>query len=268
MYIIKNLINTVTYPFRSKLKFSRPIEKINNENKEGILPSKEASKEEESLIKKYKLSSFRDNSSVVHYKENMYTLKLLEDTFKDVDFDWSKKDLNILDIGSKNFSYAVSLHAFFTQFHQKSSKNRTIHLDGVEIDPYRIMADLHSRYDYAQYYIRNLANTRYLPMNFLDLKEKRYDCITWFLPFVAKEPLISWGLPLKFYLPKRLAEHAYEILNHQGIIIIVNQTEREKNIQLKILHDLGLNYIEKKNPYTNVFSPYQFNRQITLIKKD
>ena len=268
MYILKNLINTITYPIRNKIKFSRPIKKLKNEQKEGIFPKHKAPQEESKLLKTYNLLHFKEDSSIIHYKENMYTLKLLEDTFLNTDFKWNKETLKVLDIGSKNFSYAVSMHAFFSKFHQNSSKNRTIYLDGIEIDPYKIMTDLHSRYDYAQYYIKDLSNTRYITGNLLDIKENQYDCITWFLPFISKEPLINWGLPLNLYQPQHMIEHAYAILNHQGIIIIVNQTDNEKNIQLKILHDLGLNYIEKEDSYTNVFSPYQFNRHITLIKKD
>ncbi|MEW5822684.1 MAG: hypothetical protein AB1782_20995 [Cyanobacteriota bacterium] len=266
-YILKNLINIFTYPIRNTIRFSRPIKTIINEDKINIFSNEEEIKEEQRLINYYQMESFKNNSSLIHYKENLYSLKLLEDNLKNVSFNWDIERLKILDIGSKNFSYAISLNNFFSLFHPSYKTNRIIYLDGIEIDPYRIMVDLHSRYDYAMYYIKDLQNTKYITSNLLDFKENQYDIITWFLPFIVKEPLLNWGLPLKYFEPENMLKHAYNLLKSQGIILVVNQSEIEFKIQLQIIKGLGLNYIEIEKPYSNYFSPFKHERYITVVKK-
>lgn len=61
--------------------------------------------------------------------------------------------------------------------------------------------------------------------------------------------------------------HAYKLLNHRGIILLVNQGETEKQAQINIIKELNLNYSELKEPYTNSFSPFKLERYITIITK-
>ena len=264
-YSIKNLINSFTYPLRNRIRFSRPIKSLPVEDKTGIFSGDEATIEEKNLIDRYNLADFKNNSSIILYKENLYIIKLLEDNLKDIVFNWDAEILNILDVGSKNFSYASGLYNFFSQF--KTNHRRTIYLDGIEIDPYRIMINLHSRYDYAMAHIKNLDNTRYITKNFLQWQNNQYDIITWFLPFIIKKPLINWGLPLKYFKPEAMLKHAYNILKQEGIILIVNQSEIETEAQSKIIDNLGLNYTQIAEPYTNFFSPFRHSRYITIVKK-
>jgi hypothetical protein len=129
------------------------------------------------------------------------------------------------------------------------------------------MADLHSRYDYAIYHIRNLKNTRYIPGDLLKFHENKYDLITWFLPFITETPLLKWGLPLQYLQPEAMINHAYNLLNSRGIILIINQFESEREKQLEILKNLGINQLVEESPYSNIFSPFQLKRYITIIKK-
>lgn len=264
----KNLLNSIFFPLRNNIAFSRPISHIPNEEKTNIFSEKNTVREEQLLIKNFHLSEFRNTSKITHYKENLYYLKLLIDTFNNIEYDWKKGTLNILDIGSKNFSYATALQHFFSYFNNKTDHARNIYLDGIEIDPYRIMINLHSRYDYANYYIKNLKNTRYLTCDFMKLEDKEYDLITWFLPFVLEDALIHWGLPEKFLKPEMMLNHAYKNLKHGGIILIINQSESEKAKQIEIINKQGLKYQEIKEPYENCFSPFQYKRLITIITKD
>lgn len=200
--MIKNIINNITYPLRTKLALSRPIKKIANEEKNNLFKTTKTLQEEKRLLSEYNLQDLQDNSSIVHYKENLYTLKLLEDSIKNIPLNQETNTLKILDIGSKNFSYAPAIYNFFKYFKCTNKTKRDILLNGIEIDPYRLLFDLHSRYDYAQYYIQNLNNTKYITGNLLNHEEKGYDIITWFLPFIIKDPLISWGLPARYFKPK------------------------------------------------------------------
>lgn len=261
---IKNIINNITYPLRMRLALSRPIKNIDNEKKSDLFNSQKDVKEEKRLLSKYHLEHLQENSSIVHYKENLYILKLLEDILTDINVDTKKDPLEILDIGSKNFSYAPAIHHYFKHFNATQIQ---VKLDGIEIDPYRVLADLHSRHDYAQYYIRNLPQTEYIAGNLLDHTKNNYDIITWFLPFIIEEPLINWGLPIKYFRPKEMLKHAYKILRHRGIILLVNQGETEKEAQIKLIKELNLPYVEFEESYTNSFSPYKIKRYITIITK-
>ncbi|MGD9579810.1 MAG: hypothetical protein AB7V50_00415 [Vampirovibrionia bacterium] len=264
-----NIFNTITYQLRNKIAFSRPIKNIINEDKKNIFSSEDVIQEEKRILNNYNLDFFHENSSIIHYKENLYTLKLLEETFNSINLNafTDKKNLKILDIGSKNFSYAPAIHHFFNNKPINESLKNNIELTGIEIDPYRILSDLHSRYDYAMYYTQKLSKTNYITGDVLSLTEAKYDIITWFLPFIVKDPLIKWGLPLKYFKPKTMLNHAYKILNHRGIILLVNQGEAEKKAQVELIKELNLNYTSIEEAYTNCFSPYKLKRYITVITK-
>ena len=73
---------------------------------------------------------------------------------------------------------------------------------------------------------------------------KKYDYIIWFLPFVIKEPHLYWGLPKKYFYPKKLLKHAYNLLNHNGQMLIINQGESEAETQKALLKELNLKYKE------------------------
>lgn len=267
LYFIKEILNNIFFPLRCKIGISRPIKTITNEDKTGIFTSDKEIEEEEKILRSYNFYNFREKSRKITYKENLYCLKLLEDHLESIDFKWEKENLKVLDIGSRNFSYAPALHNFFSYYKWQDATTRGVMLDGIEIDPYRLMVDLHSRLDYAHYYIKTLVNTRYITGDLLNHKEEDYDIILLILPFIHKKPLLNWGLPSKHLRPKQILKHAYQILNTGGIIILVNQLKIEKDAQQKIIEDLGLNYKEFKDPYTNLFSPFSCERYITIINK-
>ena len=81
---IKNILNNITYPLRMRLALSRPIKNIDNEKKANLFNSQEDANEGKRLLSKYHLEHLQENSSIVHYKENLYTLKLLEDILTDI----------------------------------------------------------------------------------------------------------------------------------------------------------------------------------------
>jgi len=165
--------------------------------------------------------------------ENLYTKDILNQFLDKT----SQEKVQVLDIGCKNWFYAKGEYDFFKSF----SKN--VYLDGVELDAYRLYSDFYSRFEVAKYYIKGLENTNYIVGNLLDLN-KKYDYIIWFLPFVIKEPHLYWGLPKKYFYPKKLLKHAYNLLNHNGQMLIINQGESEAETQKALLKELNLKYKE------------------------
>lgn len=124
--------------------------------------------------------------------------------------------LAILDVGSKNFYYASTLHHFF-----KPAK-----LTGLEIDAYRIYRDWQTRLSYARYYIRDLPEVSYEVGDFMDWSGE-VNVVLFFFPFVVPDPLVNWGLPLTLFKPKELFVKASRVLKPKGYLFMVNHGEEE-----------------------------------------
>jgi len=223
--MLQDFKNTIDFFIRNKTKFSRKnfIEK----NPE--------------LIKR-------------NEKENLYTKDILNQFFKKQE----KKNLKILDIGSKNWFYAKGEYDFFNDF----CKNFELH--GVEIDAYRLYSNFYNRLEVAKFHTKNLKNTKYFPDNLLNIKEN-YDYIIWFLPFISIKPHVLWGLPKKIFKPEKMFLHAYQLLNKNGQMLIINQGEKEAEIQKELLKKLNIPYQYLGEIKSNFFE-YQNKRFGYLIE--
>ena len=123
--------------------------------------------------------------------ENLYTKAVLEQAF-------SKQNgsLKVLDIGCKNWFYAKGEFDFLKKRYAKFS------MDGVELDAYRLYSNFYSRLEVAKYYTKELENTNYIVANLLEL-DKKYDYITWFLPFVVIQPHVFGGFRKNIFIPPK-----------------------------------------------------------------
>ncbi len=177
--------------------------------------------------------SRKNYSGNANNPESEYLFEILTNYFP-IDF---QENISVLDIGSKNWAYVKGEYDFF-----KNYSNQLI-LDGVELDAYRLNSNFYSRYEIAQFYIMNLQEVNheinYYADNLLNIN-KKYDYIIWLLPFITIYPLQKWGLPKKYFMPEKLLEHAYKLLNKQ--MLIINQIESEMNIQKELLDKLNFKY--------------------------
>lgn len=295
--LIKSFYNELDFFFRRNIRFTRKYSG-KNEPKESLFghlsgENKKIAEEKEKLyLEKYHLQGLKDNSTCRNYLENLAVIELLESCFlspppypppqgggrdsqrgglcpppevspklqqyESTYYD-KKNPLKILDIGSKNWFYASGEWSFF----KYGGEEREIFLDGIEIDAFRVYSDFHTRYDYAQFYIKNLPNTSYLAKDFLKHQEK-YDFIIWFFPFVTEFPLLEWGLPLSKFKPAEMLKHASECLNKNGKILIVNQDEAEYEIQEELIRNLNLSY-EKMGEFKNSFVEFERKRYVTIV---
>ena len=122
----------------------------------------------------------------------------------------------VVDVGCANFWYAASLHAFF----------RPERLHGVEIDGYRRYRDGHTRHDYAQGHVRDLAGATFTVADVADL-ELPADVISAWFPFVTAGPLLAWRLPLSVLRPPALFASIRRNLRPGGRFLMVNQGAAE-----------------------------------------
>lgn len=187
--------------------------------------------------------------------ENLYTEELLSRFFSNLD----KDGVSLLDIGCKNWFYAKGEFDFLRKRYAKFT------MDGVELDAYRLYSNFYSRLEVAKYYTKELENTNYIVANLLEL-DKKYDYITWFLPFVVIQPHVFWGLPKKYFYPPKMLAHAYSLLNKNGEMLIINQTELEANVQRELLEELKIPY-EFLGEIKSEYFQYSYPRYGFLIKK-
>ena len=186
-------------------------------------------------------------------QENNYIYDILNQCFEKKHLE----DVKILDIGSKNFFYAAGLHRYFSEYCQNFV------IDGIEIDAHRLYANFYSRYEVAKYYIKNFNNINYITGNVLDLN-KKYDYITWFLPFVLEYPHIKWGLPKRYFYPEKVLSHVLRLLKDNGQLLIINQGENEANAQEELLNKLRVSY-KKLGLIKNEKFKYKNERYVFLI---
>ena len=187
--------------------------------------------------------------------ENLYAEDLLSCFFSNLD----KNGVSLLDIGCKNWFYAKGEFDFLKKRYAKFT------MDGVELDAYRFYSNFYSRLEVAKYYTKGLENTNYIVANLLEL-DKKYDYITWFLPFVVIQPHVFWGLPKKYFYPPKMLAHAYSLLNKNGEMLIINQTELEANVQRELLEELKIPY-EFLGEIKSEYFQYSYPRYGFLIKK-
>ena len=205
------------------------------------------------LKEKYDLSRLYKYNDI-NFLTNLYFL----DIFDKYIFP-EKKNTSVLDIGSKNWNYAGSEYIFF-------NKNADeLCLNGIELDAYRLCTNLYNRFEISKFYTKDFKNTNYIAGDFMS-HYKRYDYIIWILPFITEYPHMRWGLPLKYFKPEKMLEHAFGLLNKGGEMLIINQGENEYIIQKELYARLNINYNDI-GEVNNVFSPFKNKRYCTKLIK-
>lgn len=184
------------------------------------------------LLARYDLSNLRARATSQRFLENLTYLEWL-DTFYQASpqrFDGLRIDdcLNWLDAGSKNWSYVDALDAFIRKYYRSAYR-----LDGVELDPHRRYTDFTTRQQVANAYASVLPNAQYHGMDLLDWRRKAH-IITHFLPFVAPDPHLAWGLPLAHFQPQQLLNYLLGLLEPGGVLLVVNQGAWEAEAQQKL----------------------------------
>jgi hypothetical protein len=238
-----SLRNELFLNLRSKLRFSRGgYCEVGTEDEEDTMIERE-------LVRLYSFAAFKKGLSSLQWKRNLATLWLLNNfaRWPEVFARWPDVALegraHFLEVGCQDFSRLPALKYFF------KIQNRDVPIHGLEVDPFPVLSDLHSRWDRAQYYISLLGRE---PQN---QSEYRSGCksggtqvrdqffagdfFTWsqktkglicFFPFVSAGPALSWGLPERFGEPQKWLEGIERCLEDQGFLFVVHQGLEEERI--------------------------------------
>jgi len=216
-----SIINRIGYTFRKISRLSRKnyketpvweLQKLTNKNQKRI----------EQLRLLYNVN-FENHLHRANTLENYHLLDILDQLKSN--WNWQPPlQQNLVDVGSKNFYYAVALNAFF----------RPSQMTGIELDAYGLYRDFHTRYSYAQYYIKHIPGAQFMAGDYCKTRLSA-DIITFFYPFVIPEPLVRWSLPLAQFKPQKIFNHAYQTLGTDGLILMINQGNEEFEAAQKYL---------------------------------
>ena len=225
-YFFSNIKNSFDFFLRNRIIFSRKNYYEKAQNVSDIFVDDEEENFYNRLKDKYGDGLEKDLNKR-NFLENIYFLNIFDKYIS-----LNKSDnITVLDIGSKNWSYVKSEYMYF------KSKYENFVLNGIELDAYRLNSNFYTRYEIAKFYTKGLNNTNYIAGDFM-AHEQKYDCIIWILPFVTQYPLIKWGLPLKYFQPENMLLHAFNLLKEGGEMLIINQGEKEYEIQQKLIKNL------------------------------
>lgn len=232
-------VNALAFALRKKLAWTRGPVVHTNEAKDGVFTGA-LSRRERELRKRYRLQRLHEASSVHVYRENLYVLDLLDG----VSLPRATR-LRAIDVGSQDFRYAFALARWLGRFADDVS------LTGIELEGHRIYDDLHSRKEHAEAFAAEVdaASVDYRVADFLayETPAKSVDVVFFFFPFVLEYALVRWGLPRRFFSPKRIFERAYSVIRPDGHVIIMNHTAAERERQLQILRECGFEVLSSES---------------------
>lgn len=226
-------MNAISFAIRRKLAWTRGPVVHGNEPKDDLFEGSRAlARRERQLCKRYDLERLRGASTVHAYRENLYVLDILDRLALP-----PQERVRALDVGSQDFRYAFALARWLGRIADD------ITLTGIELEGHRVYDDLHSRKEHAEAFAAEVdgASVDYRVADFLryEAPAASVDVISFFFPFVLEYALVRWGLPRKFFSPKRMFDRAYSLLRPGGTVIIMNHTEAERVRQVELLHECG-----------------------------
>lgn len=123
--------------------------------------------------------------------------------------------VRLLDVGARNFFLAPVLQRFVKSCHKSPE------LHGIELDPYRRLSNLSTRWDYGRYYAQAVENGFFHPQDFLSWKQPAHGILL-LNPFVTTYPQIKWGLSLECFKPHQIFRHAFNLTRLFGGFVIVS----------------------------------------------
>lgn len=150
--------------------------------------------------------------------------------------DWLAPDTSAwhwLDVGSKTWSYLPGLAAYLQQ-HRPNYR-----LTGVELDGYRLYTDGYTRQQYAQALAAFYPQAQYRLADACTVFGP-FHGISLLLPFVLPETHRAWGLPTPFFQPATLLRHLVLQLAEGGVLLIINLTKAEQEVQQTLIRELDL----------------------------
>jgi hypothetical protein len=203
--------NRFFWKLRSALGFRRPGYK---ETGDIFL---ELTEEESALERRYGLTFLKSRLAPEVYRKNLATLWIMEKTLPAELLPGGR--FQVVEAGCQDFSRLPAIRAFFAKH------GREPVVMGIELDPFPVLSDFHSRADKAEYYLSLPGASRdddYLAGDFFRF-DNPASLILSFYPFVSPDPALAWGIPAEFGDGRKWAEAYVRNLQPGGLVLVVHQ---------------------------------------------
>jgi hypothetical protein len=258
------LRNRIDYPLRNYVAWKRPLPERQAPENAALLSDFPITIKNQalSLMQSFHLDDQRLFLTTDDLVVNLYYLDALQQVFSAVDVDWGES-MHTGDVGPSDWFYLPGLYHFIRYY--KCPQGREVCLEGFEIDPYRVYANLHSRYDYACHRSKAFPMVRYHPLAFQEQPEQ-FDMLIQFFPFLFLKDHLAWGLPGTMFNPRGLFQGLLNSLKKGGHWIILNQGEAEHGVQMELIEECGLQILTQFE-LRSVFKQYQKKHWMMVIKK-
>ncbi len=153
----------------------------------------------EALSDRYDTSRFADTCTVTELFQCMQRLDLLDQHI-------GPTPPGGLDVGALNWTYLPALTAF-----------RPGTWDGYELDGYQRYVSFDTRGAQGRRRTSDVEGATYHIGSIMDVTGQ-WGLVTWFLPYVTPGPLVSAGLPDRFYDPVAMLKHVWSLVAPGGAL--------------------------------------------------
>ncbi len=176
---------------------------------------------ERKIESRFAIAPGKSYLSAENYRKNLRTLQLLDFALAP-HLRAGHPPVEILEPGCQDFSRLPALRAFFRK------QEMHARITGLELDPFPVLHDFHSRMDKAKYYLNSESSAdRYFAFDFFRWQEPA-DLICCFYPFVSTHPALAWGIPATFGNPVPWLKGFTRNLRPNGLLLVVHQGEWEE----------------------------------------
>jgi hypothetical protein len=155
--------------------------------------------------------------------------------------DWSaalagadrRAPLVVADVGCRTFLFAPVIER------RLAAAGHEVELHGLELDAWRRFTDLRTRHDYGRFWASRVKRGRFHPIDVRDFRQP-LDVALLLNPFVKREPLLRWGLPLSAFAPEAIVAHLHQLLRPRGgLLLTSNPFEEELAITKRLCSAAG-----------------------------
>lgn len=262
LYVLHRLhIVNVDYPIRQLVRWRRSGRVFEPEPKDGLI-APEARADVDRLVAAYGLEAWRDASRRDDYEASLWYLQMIERGFEAAGVRLGP-DVTVLDAGPSNWFYVQPLYGFLQRHGAESP--RSVALDGVEVDAFRLYSNMHSRYDWAMAFSEGLPGVRYLTHD-VRRYDRPVDVAFMLFPFLFPKDHLKWGLPKGMLRPGELLAHVTALVKPGGWLVIANHGAAEREAQHRLLAEAGLEIVWWDRHFSALFEP-EPERYLTVVRK-
>jgi len=124
-----------------------------------------------------------------------------------------------LDVGALNWTYLAALVAF-----------KPGPWDGVELDGFQRYVSMDTRGAQARHRAAQFPEATYRVQDIHEVSGQ-WGLVTWFFPYVTPGPLVSAGLPDRFFDPVAMLKHVWSLVAPGGTLFVMNVDLNEDGYQ-------------------------------------